>query len=220
MHRCFKQVLTAATLLAVALLPSAAMAQAEITPTIGYMIGSDINPEGGDIAAPIAISRSFQSSLAWGVRGGYFFKGDNEVGNIGIEGSFTQAPLAGFDVGPTEIDSRATYVDANMVVQSTGRFRFYGTAGMGLTRFRMGASEGGQTHTKLGINFGLGVKMPMWDKPWGAWGLRFDIRDQWLRMDADDSMRSGFRDQLLLSPNSSSAVHNWVTTIGFYFVFN
>jgi hypothetical protein len=163
------------------------------------------------------VGRSFDDSFTWGVRGAYFF----DEGNIGLEGNFTQAPFANFIIGPTSLDSRATYVDLNMVVQSTGdSARFYGTVGMGLTRFRLGASEGGQTHTKLGVNFGVGVKIPMWTHAAGGrWGLRFDVRDQWLRMDADDSMRSNFRQALLLPANSSSGIHNVVTTFSAYFVF-
>ena len=210
MQRCSKVLLPAAVLMLLAFIPAEAAAQAEVSPFIGYLIGSDINPD----TAVLPISRSFDSSLTWGVRGGYFFE---DAPNVGIEGIFSQSPLTGFSIGTTSLDARATYADLNIVVQSTGpSARFYGTVGMGLTRFRMGASEGGQTHTKLGINYGVGVKVPMWTNPAGRWGMRFDIRDQWLRMDADSSMRSNFRDALLLPPNSASSIHNIVTTLAFY----
>ena len=213
MQRCSKVLLPAAVLMLCAFIPAEAAAQAELSPFIGYLIGSDINPD----TAVLPISRSFDSSLTWGLRGAYFFEDAN---NVGIEGTFSQSPLTGFSIGPNSLDARATYVDLNIVVQSTGpSARFYGTVGMGLTRFRMGASEGGQTHTKLGINYGVGVKVPMWTNPAGRWGMRFDIRDQWLRMDADSSMRSNFRDALLLPRNSASSIHNIVTTLAFYFQF-
>ena len=219
MQRSFKVLLPAAVLMLIAFMPAKASAQAELTPFVGYMFGSSIDPQFDAVGGgtPVLINREFENSFAWGLRGGYFFRDSPWVG---IEGNFTQAPFANFVVGPTGLDARATYVDMNLVVQSTGSVNFYGTAGFGLTRFRMGASEGGQTHTKLGINFGGGVKIPMWDKDWGAWGLRFDVRDQWLRMEADDSMRSNFKNALLLPTNSNSGVHNVMTTIGLYFVFN
>lgn len=215
MQRCVRVFVPAAILMLLVFSPAEASAQAEVSGFAGYLFGSDINPDN----AVIPLARSFDDSFTWGIRGGFFFNEDKP--NIGIEGSFTQSPLANFKIGPTELDSRATYVDMNMVVQSTGdAARFYGTVGLGLTRFRIGASEGGQTHTKLGVNFGVGVKIPMWTHAAGGrWGLRVDIRDQWLRMDADDSMRSNFRQALLLPINSSSNIHNIITTFGVYFGF-
>ena len=212
MQRCSRVLVPAAVLMLLAFIPAQASAQAEVSPFVGYLIGSDISPDTG-----VPLGRSFDNSLTWGIRGGYFFE---NAPNIGIEGNFTQSPLTGFSIGSTSLDARATYVDMNIVVQSSGpNARFYGTAGMGLTRFRMGASDGGATHTKLGINFGVGVKVPMWTQRAGRWGLRFDIRDHWHRMDADSSMRSNFRDALQLPANSTSTIHNIVTTLAAYFQF-
>lgn len=211
-------------LAAVALLvlpPAKAVAQgAELTPFAGYLFGSSIDPEapvGGD--APASLARTFDNSFTWGVRGAYFFAA---APNIGLEGSFTQSPFANLVIDDVELDSRATYVDLNLVVQGThSAAQFYGTAGLGMTRFRLGASEGGQTHTKLGVNFGGGVKVPLWSHGAGRgrWGLRFDVRDQWLRLEADDSMRSNFRQVLQLPVNSADNIHNVVTTVGVHFWF-
>ncbi len=213
MRRWSKVLVPAAVLMLFALIPAQAVAQAELSPFIGYLIGSDIDPD----TAVLGISRSFDNSLTWGVRGAYFFE---DSPNLGIEGNFSQSPLTGFAIGSDSLDARATYADLNIVVQSAGQnAKFYGTAGMGLTRFRMGASDGGATHTKLGVNFGVGVKVPMWTQRAGRWGLRFDIRDHWHRMAADDSMRSNFRAALALPANSASSIHNVVTTIAAYFQF-
>ena len=201
MQRSFKFLLPALVIAMVALMPVEAAAQAEFTPFVGYLVGSGIDPKAPD-GTEAGGDRSFANSFTWGARGGYTMR---DAQNFAIEGSFTQAPFANFSINGTELDARATYGDLNAVIQSTGTARFYGTAGLGLVRFRMGASEGGQTHTKLGVNFGVGVKLPMWENSGGRWGFRFDFRDHWLRMDADDSMRSGFRDQLELPANSSSS---------------
>ncbi len=216
MQRCFKFLLPTALMVLFVFMPGEAAAQAELSPFVGYLFGSSIDPSFADVT-PGILGRTFDDSFTWGVRGAYFFG----EGNVGLEGNFTQAPFANFIIGSNELDARATYVDFNMIVQSTGdSARFYGTVGMGLTRFRLGASEGGQTHTKLGVNFGVGVKIPMWTHAAGGrWGLRLDVRDQWLRMDADDSMRPNFRDALLLPTNSSSGIHNVITTFAAYFVF-
>lgn len=215
MQRSGTCLLAVAALVMVALLPAEANAQAELTPFVGYLLGSNIDPDVDN--SPPPGGRSFENSFTWGVRGAYFFE---DAPNIGLEGSFTQSPFANFVVGPTTLDARATYIDMNLVVQSTGRAQFYGTAGLGMTRFRMGASEGGQTHTKLGINYGVGVKAALWQHAGGGnWGVRFDVRDQWLRMEADSSIRSNFQAALRLDTNSVSSIHNVVTSIGAYFIF-
>lgn len=213
MPRCFKALLPAVVLMLIAFFPAQVAAQAEATAMLGYLLGSDIDPDPSD-----SISRNFESGFAWGVRGGYSFK---DHPNLGLEGSFTQAPLADINVGSTTFANRATYADFNLVVQSPNpRTRFYGTIGLGLSSYRMGASDGGQTHRKLGANIGVGIKLLMWEHSGGgSWGLRFDARDHWLRMDADDSMRSNFKNALQLPHNSSSSIHNLVTTIGVYFTF-
>ena len=71
MPRCFKTLLpaTVAVLLVFGFFPTQAAAQAEVTGIIGYLLGSDIDPDPGD-----GISRNFESGLAWGVRGGYSSK--------------------------------------------------------------------------------------------------------------------------------------------------
>ena len=178
-----------------------------------YLLGSDIDPDQGD-----GVSRNFESCLAWGVRGGYSFK-DNPM--LGLEGSFTQAPLADINVGSDTFANRVTYGDFNMVVQGTNPDRRpYLTIGLGITSFRMGASDGGQTHRKLGANIGVGIKLLMWEHTGGGkWGLRFDARNHMHRMDADDSMRSNFKNALALPNNSTSSINNIVTTLGFYFTF-
>ena len=215
MPRCFKTLLpaTVAVLLVFGFFPTQAAAQAEVTGIIGYLLGSDIDPDPGD-----GISRNFESGLAWGVRGGYSFK-DNPI--LGLEGSFTQAPLSDINVGSDTFANRVTYADFNMVVQGRNQDRRpYLTIGLGLTSFRMGASDGGQTHRKLGANIGVGIKILMWEHTGGGkWGLRFDARNHMHRMDADDSMRSNFKNALALPNNSTSSINNIVTTLGFYFTF-
>ena len=215
MPRCFKTFLpaTVVVLMLFGLFPAQAAAQAEATAIIGYLLGSDISPDPGD-----GVSRNFESGLAWGVRGGYSFK-DNPI--LGLEGSFTQAPLADINVGSDTFANRITYADFNMVIQgSNPRRRPYVTIGLGLLSFRMGASDGGQTHRKLGANIGAGIKLLMWEHTGGgSWGLRFDVRDHMHRMDADDSMRSNFKNALELPHNSSSSINNIVTTLGLYFTF-
>ena len=215
MPRCLKTLLaaTVAVVMVVGLFPAQAAAQAEATAIIGYLLGSDIKPDPGD-----GISRNFESGLAWGVRGGYSFK-DNPI--LGLEGSFTQAPLADINVGSTTFANRVTYADFNMVIQGSNPDRRpYVTIGLGLLSFRMGASDGGQTHRKLGANIGVGIKILMWEHTGGGkWGLRFDARNHMHRMDADDSMRSNFKNALELPHNSSSSINNIVTTLGLYFTF-
>ena len=215
MPRCFKTLLpaTVAVLLVFGFFPTQAAAQAEVTGIIGYLLRSDIDPDPGD-----GISRNFESGLAWGVRGGYSFK-DNPM--LGLEGSFTQAPLSHINVGSDTFANRVTYGDFNMVVQGTNPDRRpYLTIGLGITSFRMGASDGGQTHRKLGANIGVGIKLLMWEHTGGGkWGLRFDARNHMHRMDADDSMRSNFKNALALPNNSTSSINNIVTTLGFYFTF-
>ena len=215
MPRCLKTLLSAtvAVVMVVGLFPAQAAAQAEATAIIGYLLGSDIKPDPGD-----GVSRNFESGLAWGVRGGYSFK-DNPI--LGLEGSFTQAPLADINVGSTTFANRVTYADFNMVIQGSNPDRRpYVTIGLGLLSFRMGASDGGQTHRKLGANIGVGIKMLMWEHTGGGkWGLRFDARNHMHRMDADDSMRSNFKNALELPHNSSSSINNIVTTLGLYFTF-
>ena len=215
MPRCLKTLLSAtvAVVMVVGLFPAQAAAQAEATAIIGYLLGSDIKPDPGD-----GISRNFESGLAWGVRGGYSFK-DNPI--LGLEGSFTQAPLADINVGSTTFANRVTYADFNMVIQGSNPDRRpYVTIGLGLLSFRMGASDGGQTHRKLGANIGVGIKILMWEHTGGGkWGLRFDARNHMHRMDADDSMRSNFKNALELPHNSSSSINNIVTTLGLYFTF-
>jgi len=214
MHRSWRFLLTMALALAITWIPAEAAAQAEFSPFVGFLFGANIDPED---PSGSGIPRQFDDSFTWGARGAYFFE---RAPVIGLEGSFTQSPFANFQIQDLELDNRATYVDLNLVLQTTGsRAQFYGTAGLGLTRFRLGASEGGQTHTKLGVNFGVGVKVPMWEQPAGVWGLRADVRDHYLRMEADDSMRAGFRDQLALPANSFSSIHNVVTTVAAYFRF-
>lgn len=215
MPRCLKTLLSAtvAVVMVVGLFPAQAAAQAEATAIIGYLLGSDIKPDPGD-----GVSRNFESGLAWGVRGGYSFK-DNPI--LGLEGSFTQAPLADINVGSTTFANRVTYADFNMVIQGSNPDRRpYVTIGLGLLSFRMGASDGGQTHRKLGANIGVGIKILMWEHTGGGkWGLRFDARNHMHRMDADDSMRSNFKNALELPHNSSSSINNIVTTLGLYFTF-
>ena len=215
MPSCFKTFLpaTVAVLMVFGLFPAQATAQAEATAIIGYLLGSDISPDPGD-----GISRNFESGLAWGVRGGYSFK-DNPM--LGLEGSFTQAPLADINVGSDTFANRVTYADFNMVIQGSNPDRRpYVTIGLGLLSFRMGASDGGQTHRKLGANIGVGIKILMWEHTGGGkWGLRFDARNHMHRMDADDSMRSNFKNALQLPSNSTSSINNIVTTLGFYFTF-
>ena len=215
MPRCFKTLLpaTVAVLLVFGFFPTQAAAQAEATAIIGYLLGSDIDPDPGD-----GVSRNFESGLAWGVRGGYSFK-DQPM--LGLEGSFTQAPLSDINVGSDTFANRVTYGDFNMVVQGTNPDRRpYLTIGLGITSFRMGASDGGQTHRKLGANIGVGIKLLMWEHTGGGkWGLRFDARNHMHRMDADDSMRSNFKNALALPHNSTSSINNIVTTLGFYFTF-
>ena len=215
MPRCFKTFLpaTVVVLMLFGLFPAQAAAQSEATAIIGYLLGSDISPDPGD-----GVSRNFESGLAWGVRGGYSFK-DNPI--LGLEGSFTQAPLADINVGSDTFANRITYADFNMVIQgSNPRRRPYVTIGLGLLSFRMGASDGGQTHRKLGANIGAGIKLLMWEHTGGgSWGLRFDVRDHMHRMDADDSMRSNFKNALALPHNSTSSINNIVTTLGLYFTF-
>ena len=215
MPRCFKTLLpaTVAVLLVFGFFPTQAAAQAEATAIIGYLLGSDIDPDPGD-----GVSRNFESGLAWGVRGGYSFK-DNPM--LGLEGSFTQAPLADINVGSDTFANRVTYGDFHMVVQGPHPARRpYLTIGLGITSFRMGASDGGQTHRKLGANIGVGIKLLMWEHTGGGkWGLRFDARNHMHRMDADDSMRSNFKNALALPNNSTSSINNIVTTLGFYFTF-
>lgn len=215
MPRCLKTLLSAtvAVVMVVGLFPAQAAAQAEATAIIGYLLGSDIKPDPGD-----GVSRNFESGLAWGVRGGYSFK-DNPI--LGLEGSFTQAPLADINVGSTTFANRVTYADFNMVIQGSNPDRRpYVTIGLGLLSFRMGASDGGQTHRKLGANIGVGIKLLMWEHTGGGkWGLRFDARNHMHRMDADDSMRSNFKNALELPHNSSSSINNIVTTLGLYFTF-
>lgn len=215
MPRCLKTLLSAtvAVVMVVGLFPAQAAAQAEATAIIGYLLGSDIKPDPGD-----GVSRNFESGLAWGVRGGYSFK-NNPI--LGLEGSFTQAPLADINVGSTTFANRVTYADFNMVIQGSNPDRRpYVTIGLGLLSFRMGASDGGQTHRKLGANIGVGIKILMWEHTGGGkWGLRFDARNHMHRMDADDSMRSNFKNALELPHNSSSSINNIVTTLGLYFTF-
>jgi hypothetical protein len=60
----------------------------------------------------------------------------------------------------------------------------------------------------------------MWEHTGGGkWGLRFDARNHMHRMDADDSMRSNFKNALALPHNSTSSINNIVTTLGLYFTF-
>lgn len=186
------------------LLPGEAVAQAEFTPFVGYFVGSDIDPD--------AVPRQFQDGLTWGARGGYMW------GAFGLEGSFTQSSAADFELAGQQIDSRATYADLNVVVQAPlERIKPYGTAGLGLTRFRVSDIDA-PTHTKLGYNFGGGVKVLMFSQPRGQWGFRFDVRDHVITLDTEN-MRPGFRDKLLLPSPSETTVHNVVTTFGAYFSF-
>lgn len=210
MHRFRLGPFLLAAALIVVLVPAQAEAQAYFSPFVGYFYGDSID------AGAALIPRDFQSGVAWGARGGYFF---GESGIVGVEIDFTQSSKADFSIAGTAIDARATYWMGDVIFRYPHqRYQPYGVVGFGLTRFRVSDIDA-PTHTKIGYSFGGGVMLNFRDQPRGQWGLRFDIRDYYINLVADEGMRPGFRDKLLLPTGSETPVHNIVTSIAVHFAF-
>ena len=160
----------ALALLTVGLIPAQEVAAQEVSVVIGQFLGDKVG-ELSDLGG--ALQPEFRDAALYGGRLGFSWL------MVGVEASVV--------VGPTgvklplieDIDARVLYAEVDLILRLLpGPVSPYLAAGLGLHSFRFELPGQQIQESRLGYNFGAGVKLGL-----GSFALRLDLRDHLTNFD-------------------------------------
>ena len=154
-------------------LPSASLAEGEVTGVIGGLIGGDLN---NVLFGNVSAKGAFDNGPLYGVRAGWFAR------FFGVEASYVTSPsgvnLSLPNAGPG-VNARVSYLEGNVLwIMIPGPVSPFISGGLGLHNYDF---EDTEDLKKMGYNFGGGLKINI-----KAITLRGEVRDHLTPFDKGD----------------------------------